>query len=212
MEVWQEGRTWRLKYICRWFFFIKWPHFHSAYVYTKGAYVFLQQQYLIIDFNFILQVWGRRVPLELKLLIDVQGIHGVINALDFYETVDSFIYVMERHMHCTDLFDYITKNCQLEEQISCNFFSQIIQIVIACHERGIIHRDIKDENLLVNTKTKNLTLIDFGSGAYIKHGLFSDFDGKLLLFYYLFLISFNTIFPVSGKTLWPGEGGMEWGT
>ena len=44
----------------------------------------------------MLQLAGRRVPLELKLLHSVQNIEGVIKLLDFYERPDSFIYVMER--------------------------------------------------------------------------------------------------------------------
>ena len=44
----------------------------------------------------VLQLAGRRVPLELKLLHSVQNIEGVIKLLDFYERPDSFIYVMER--------------------------------------------------------------------------------------------------------------------
>ena len=52
---------------------------------------------------------GRRVPMELKLLHEVQGVDGVIKLLDFYERSDSFIYVMERPSDCKDMFDFITE-------------------------------------------------------------------------------------------------------
>ena len=53
---------------------------------------------------------------------------------------------------------------------------------LACHQRGVIHRDIKDENLLVtispHSKPK-IELIDFGSGAHIGvNEIYFDFDGK----------------------------------
>ena len=37
---------------------------------------------------------------------------------------------------------------------------------------------LQDENILVDLKTLTLQLIDFGSGAFVKESLFSDFDGE----------------------------------
>ncbi|MBM4075487.1 MAG: hypothetical protein FJ267_07570 [Planctomycetes bacterium] len=121
---------------------------------------------------------GHRVPLELKLLSQVQSISGIIRLLDFYERHDSFIYVMEKPPSCKDLFDFITEKGVLEEQLARNFFRQVVETVLACHRKGVIHRDIKDENLLVDLKNFQLKLIDFGSGAYLKDGLYTEFEGK----------------------------------
>ena len=86
---------------------------------------------------------------------------------------------MERPVPCKDLFDFITKNGMLGEDMARNFFQQVVETIIACHKRGVIHRDIKDENLLVNLNTNDIKLIDFGSGAYLRNGPYKDFDGKI---------------------------------
>ena len=121
--------------------------------------------------------------MELKLLLSVENQEGVVKLLDFYEANSCLIFVMEKPAECKDLFDFITEKGMLEEQLARNFFRQVVETVLACHRHGVIHRDIKDENLLVDLRTLELKLIDFGSGAFIRDGAYRDFDGKFL--YYL---------------------------
>jgi len=120
---------------------------------------------------------GRRVPLEYQLLRQVQAVKGAIQLLDFFEKSDSFIYVMEKPSNSKDLFDFITDKGSLEEELAKNFFKQITDTVIACHKSGVVHRDIKDENVIIDMKTGKCSLIDFGSGARLKDDVYTDFDG-----------------------------------
>ena len=115
--------------------------------------------------------------MELKLLSAVRNVEGVVKLLDYFERDDSFIFVLEHPSDSKDLFDFITEKGCVEEKVARYFFKQVVETVIACDKNGVLHRDIKDENILVNLKNGQLKLIDFGSGAFSKEDHYTEFEG-----------------------------------
>jgi len=120
---------------------------------------------------------GLHIPMELHLLYRVQHVTGVIKLLDTFERHDSYIIIMERPENVKDLFDYITERGPLSENDARMFFAQIVTMVYHIEKAGVLHRDIKDENVLVDMKTGQLKLIDFGSGTLLRDADYDDFDG-----------------------------------
>ena len=79
-----------------------------------------------------------------------------------------------------DLFDFISDNGPLREELARKIFVQLVKTVQQITQAGVIHRDIKDENILIDTQTHQIKLIDFGSGARLHDEVYTDFDGKLI--------------------------------
>jgi len=85
--------------------------------------------------------------------------------------------VMERPDNSKDMFDYITETGALSEPDAREMFQQLVETTVALHEAGVVHRDIKDENVLVDIESHRVRLIDFGSGTFLHDDVYTEFEG-----------------------------------
>jgi len=118
-----------------------------------------------------------KVPLEVALLQQVEDVPGVVHIIEFFDMGDSIAIVLENDGQYKDLFDIILERGKLEETFCRNLFRQVVEAVIMCHRRGVLHRDIKDENIVINMKTLEAKLIDFGSGCFLHDNFYLSFEG-----------------------------------
>jgi len=130
------------------------------------------------------RVQGRMVPIEFELLDKVSDGHkGIVQMIDWYERRSSYVLVMERPERHIDLFDYLNQAGPIREPIVRDLFIQILDAIIHCHNNGVLHRDIKDENILLSKKNDDAKcafeakLIDFGCGTRLKDTCYTEFAG-----------------------------------
>uniref|UniRef100_A0A672RYV5 non-specific serine/threonine protein kinase n=1 Tax=Sinocyclocheilus grahami TaxID=75366 RepID=A0A672RYV5_SINGR len=124
----------------------------------------------------------RRLPLEIGLTLMANkgpSVPQIIKLLDWQDDPDHYVMVLERPMPCMSVFNLVKLRQRLDEKMARHVMWQVIHAANTCCERGIFHRDIKLENLLVNPDTWEVKLIDFECGTLMKDSAYMAFNGML---------------------------------
>lgn len=85
----------------------------------------------------------------------------IIKTYDIYETTQTISIVTEL-IDDGELFNYILGRPCLKDHESRPIIKQLLSCAVYLHDHGIIHSDIKPENILYNKSTGQIKLIDFG--------------------------------------------------
>jgi serine/threonine-protein kinase SIK3 len=80
-----------------------------------------------------------------------------------YEVMESrnMIYLVTEHAAQGEVFDHLVANGRMKEEEAARIFTQIIEALDYCHRCGVVHRDLKAENVLLDNEM-NIKLADFG--------------------------------------------------
>uniref|UniRef100_A0A663LYU5 non-specific serine/threonine protein kinase n=1 Tax=Athene cunicularia TaxID=194338 RepID=A0A663LYU5_ATHCN len=81
----------------------------------------------------------------------------------------SMLYLVTEFAKNGEIFDYLASHGRLSESEARRKFWQILSAVEYCHGRKIVHRDLKAENLLLDSNM-NIKIADFGFGNFYKSG------------------------------------------
>lgn len=122
------------------------------------------------------------IPSEIQVMatLNHEPHPNIMRIVDYFE--DPNYYYLETPIFgdppAIDLFDYIEVRKDMSE-LECQFiFKQIVLAIYHLHKNGVVHRDIKDENVIVD-EHGIIKLIDFGSAGYVRLGPFDVFVGTI---------------------------------
>ena len=89
------------------------------------------------------------------------------NIIKLYQVMETrhVIYLVSEYASQGEIFDYILENGRLNENEARIKFKQILSAIEYCHNQNIVHRDLKAENLLLDSKL-NIKIADFGFANY----------------------------------------------
>lgn len=92
------------------------------------------------------------------------------HVIRLYEVMDTpaKLYIIMEWGSGGDLFEYITRNGKLSEDVARPYFKQILSAIEFCHSLHIVHRDLKAENILFCGGSIKIT--DFGFSNNYKPG------------------------------------------
>lgn len=92
---------------------------------------------------------------------------GIVEIVNFFALKDLRVVFVMEYLEGGELGEYLTKKGRLTEEEAFDIFQQLVDSVYFCHCNNIIHRDLKLENILFESKDSTIIkVVDFGIAGF----------------------------------------------
>ncbi|PSN34704.1 hypothetical protein C0J52_19023 [Blattella germanica] len=118
----------------------------------------------------------KKIFREIQIMTKLRHPH-IIRLYQVMET-EKTIYLVTEYASGGEIFDHLVANGRMSEIEARRMFHQIVAAVNYCHKRNVVHRDLKAENLLLDSNM-DIKLADFGfSNHYTPGQMLSTWCGS----------------------------------
>ncbi|PSB43721.1 serine/threonine protein kinase [filamentous cyanobacterium Phorm 6] len=94
---------------------------------------------------------------------------NIVRVSDFF-VEDGQPYMVMDYVPGQNLGDVVLPNRPLPEELAILYITQIGAALKAVHQKGLLHRDVKPQNILLRQGTQEVVLIDFGIAREFTNG------------------------------------------
>lgn len=77
---------------------------------------------------------------------------NIVKILNCYTLPNMQVVLIMEYLQGGELFQYVAERGRLNEDEARHIFKQIVEAINYCHNKRLIHRDLKLENILLTNK------------------------------------------------------------
>jgi serine/threonine protein kinase len=129
----------------------------------SGKYCVLKELTPIENNEEIYTLVKQRFEREAIVLEELGNINGQIPSLYAYFTENSKFYLVQEYIEGNTLFQHLNTYGVMDAASVQSFLVDVLQVLGCVHDRKIIHRDIKPDNIIIRQSDQKPVLIDFGA-------------------------------------------------
>lgn len=122
-----------------------------------------------IDKDYLADENHRRKVFQEVFIMNKFRHERIIKILEVFESSNHLLIAME-FAAGGDLLQYVKERQRLSEEEARPLFRQVVEGALAIHNSGILHRDFKLDNLLLDSAQKEVKICDFGVSRFMRKG------------------------------------------